>query len=125
QVTGGGRVASGPGQCDRTETTIPAFRPHAFTATTSDHSAVMLLARYTNGPVKLCAGYEQIRFLAPSDPQTAFTDISGDFICLGCTAFNNTNINNAAFGVNGLADGIMQIAWTGVKYAVTNQLDIN
>jgi len=72
----------------------------------------------------LYAGYEQIRFLAPSDPQTAFTDISGDFICLGCTAFNNTNINNAAFGVNGLADGIMQIAWTGVKYAVTNQLDV-
>jgi len=28
----------------------------------------MVLARYTNGPLKLYAGYEQIRFLAPSDP---------------------------------------------------------
>ena len=84
----------------------------------------MVLARYTNGPLKLYAGYEQIRFMAPSDPQMAFTDVSGNFVCLNCIAFNNTNIINTAFGVNGLADRILQIAWTGVKYSVTNQVDV-
>jgi hypothetical protein len=52
---------------------------------------VMLLAKYVDGPLKLYAGYEQIRFMAPSDPQTAFTDIAGTFLCQGCDAFNNTN----------------------------------
>jgi hypothetical protein len=85
---------------------------------------VMLLAKYTNGPLKLYAGYEQIRFMAPSDPQTAFTDIAGDFICLNCVAFNNTNIVNTAYGVNGLADKILQVAWTGARYAVTSQVDV-
>jgi hypothetical protein len=34
--------------------------------------------------------------MAPSDPQSAFTDITGTFPWLGCTAFNNnTTINNA------------------------------
>src|SRR5437870_4496777 len=117
-------VADAPGTTDVNGTPIPPFLPQALTATISDNRAVMLLARYTNGPLKLYAGYEQIKYSAPSDPQTAFTDIAGDFVCLGCIAFNITNIVNTAFGVNGLADRIMQIAWTGVKYAVTNQLDV-
>ena len=117
-------LADAPGTTDVNGTPIPPFLPQALTATISDNRAVMLLARYTNGPLKLYAGYEQIKYSAPSDPQTAFTDIAGDFVCLGCIAFNNTNINNTAFGANGLADRIMQIAWTGVKYAVTNQLDV-
>jgi predicted porin len=117
-------VAAAPGSTDVNGTPIPPFLPQALTATISNNRAVMLLAKYTNGPLKLYAGYEQIRFMAPSDPQTAFTDIAGDFICLNCVAFNNTNIVNTAFGVNGLADRIMQIAWTGAKYAVTNQVDV-
>jgi predicted porin len=84
----------------------------------------MLLAKYTNGPLKLYAGYEHIRFMAPSDPQTVFTDISGDLLCINCQAFNNTTITNTAFGVNGLGDKILQIVWTGAKYAVTDQLDV-
>ena len=117
-------VAAAPGTNDVNGMPIPPFLPQALTATISDNRAVMVLARYTNGPLKLYAGYEQIRFMAPSDPQTAFTDIAGDFICVGCTAFNNTNIINTAYGVNSLADRILQIAWTGVKYAVTNQVDV-
>jgi hypothetical protein len=85
---------------------------------------VMLLARYTNGPLKLYAGFEQIRYSAPSDPQTAFTNVAGDFVCLGCQAFNNTNINNTSFGAAGFADRIFDVYWTGVKYAVTNQVDV-
>ncbi len=84
----------------------------------------MLLARYTNGPLKLYAGYEHIRYMAPSDPQTVFTSISGDLVCLNCQAFNNTNIVNTAFGVNGLDDKIFQVVWTGAKYAVTDKLDV-
>src|SRR5262245_66456518 len=65
--------------------------------TISDNRAVMLLARYTNVPLKLYAGFEQIRYSAPSDPQMAFTNIAGDFVCLGCQTFNNTNIVNTNF----------------------------
>jgi len=78
---------------------IPPFLPQTLTATISDNEAVMLVAKYTNGPLKVYAGYEHIRYMAPSDPQTAFTDIAGSFVCQGCDAFNNTNINNTAFGV--------------------------
>jgi hypothetical protein len=76
------------------------------------------------GPLKLYAGYEHIRYMAPSDPQTAHTDIAGDFLCQGCEAFNNTNIINTAFGVNGLGDKIFQVLWTGAKYAATDNLDL-
>ena len=62
--------------------------------------------------------------MAPSDPQTAFTDIGGDFLCQGCEAFNNTNINNAAFGVNGLGNKTLQVMWAGAKYAATEELDV-
>jgi len=62
--------------------------------------------------------------MAPSDPQTAHTDIAGDFLCQGCEAFNNTNIINTAFGVNGLGDKIFQVLWTGAKYAATDNLDL-
>jgi predicted porin len=100
---------------------VPPFLPQVFTATISDDSSLMLLARYTNGPLKLYAGYEWIQFAPPSDLQAGFTDISGDFVCLGCAAINNTNINNTAFRAH---DRILQIFWTGAKYAVTDKLDV-
>jgi hypothetical protein len=62
--------------------------------------------------------------MAPSDPQTAFTDIAGSFLCQGCEAFNNTNINNTAFGVNGLGNKTLHVMWVGAKYAVTENLDV-
>src|SRR5712671_1220418 len=93
-------------------------------ATISNNSAVMFVARYTDGPLKLYAGYEHIRYMAPSDPQTAFTDIAGSFLCQGCEAFNNTNINNTAFGVNGLGNKTLHVMWVGTKYAVTENQDV-
>ena len=84
----------------------------------------MLLARYTNGPLKLYAGYEWIRFTKPSDPVTAFTNIGGDFMCDGCVAFNGTDINNAAFGVNGLGNKVLQVMWVGGRFAVTENVDV-
>src|SRR5882724_10206949 len=113
-----------PGSNDANGVPIPPFLPQALTATISNNSAVMLVAKYTDGPLKLYAGYEHIRYGAPSDPQTAFTDISGDFLCQNCQAFNNTNINNTAFGVNGLVNKVLQIMWTGAKYAVRDDLDV-
>lgn len=100
---------------------LPPFLPQVLTATISDDTSVMLLARYTSGPLKLYGGYEWIQFAPPSDRQTAFNDISGDFICLGCAAINNTNINNTAFLAH---DKFEQIFWTGAKYAVTDKLDV-
>ena len=54
-------------------------------------------------------------------PQTAFTDVGGDAICLGCATINDTNINNTAFAAH---DRFFQVFWTGAKYAVTDKLDV-
>jgi predicted porin len=113
-----------PGANDASGAPIPPFLPQALTAQISDNEAVMLVARYTNGPLKLYAGYEHIRYMAPSNPQTAFTNIAGNFLCLDCQAFNNTNINNTAFGVNGLGNKNFQVMWVGAKYAITENLDV-
>jgi predicted porin len=104
--------------------TLPAVLPQVLTATLSDNSSVMLLARYSNGPVKLFAGYEFIRYAPPSNPYApgaGFNDISGDFVCAGCTAFNNTNISSTAFNAG---DKLFHVFWTGVKYAVTDNVDL-
>src|SRR6266481_2592537 len=80
--------------------TPPALLPQILTATLSDDASVMLLAKYSNGPFKLYAGYEYIQYAPPSNPYatgTGFKDIAGDFVCAGCTAINNTNINSTAF----------------------------
>jgi predicted porin len=104
--------------------TLPAVLPQILTATLSDDTSVMLVAKYTNGPVKLFAGYEFIRYAPPSNPfaiGSGFNDISGDFVCAGCAAINNTNINNTAFNAG---DKLFHVFWTGVKYAVTGNLDV-
>jgi predicted porin len=100
---------------------LPPFLPQVLTATISDDTSMMLLAKYTNGPLKLYAGYEWVQFAPPSDPQIAFTDIGGDALCLGCATINNTNIINNAFDAH---DKILQIFWAGAKYAVTDKLDV-
>jgi predicted porin len=103
---------------------LPAVLPQVLTATLSDDTSVMLLARYTHGPVKLFAGYEYIQYAPPSNPfaaGTGFNDISGNFVCAGCAAINNTNINNTAFSAG---DKPLNIFWTGVKYSVTPNLDL-
>ena len=117
-------VALAPGSNDANGNPILPFLPQTLTATISDNTAVMVVAKYTQGPLKLFAGYEHIRYTAPSDPQIAFTDIAGSFVCQGCDALNRTNISNTAFGVNGLGNKTLQIMWVGAKYAVTDNLDV-
>jgi predicted porin len=104
--------------------TLPAVLPQVLTATLSDNSSVMLVGKYSNGPVKLFAGYEFIRYAPPSNrfaPGTGFSDIAGDFVCAACAAINGTNINNTAFDAG---DKLFHVFWTGVKYAVTDNLDV-
>jgi predicted porin len=101
--------------------TLPAVLPQVFTATISDDTSVMLLGKYNKGPLNLYGGYEWIKYAPPSDPQNFFTNISGNFLCEGCAAFNDTNINNTAYNAG---DKILQIFWTGVKYTVLTDVDV-
>jgi predicted porin len=104
--------------------TLPALLPQIATATLSDDSSVMLVGKYINGPVKLFAGYEFIQYAPPSNrfaPGTGFTNIAGDFVCAACSAINGTNINNTAFDAG---DKFFHVFWTGVKYSVTDNLDV-
>ncbi len=101
--------------------TLPAMLPQVLTATISDDTSWMALARYTNGPIKLFGGYEWIQFGNPSDPKTSFTDIAGNSLCIGCAAINNTNINNTAFAAH---NKILQVFWTGAKYAFNDEWNV-
>jgi predicted porin len=112
-----------PGNNDANGMPIPPFLGQTLTATVSDNTAMMFVAKYAAGPLKWYAGYEFIRYSAPSDPQTAFTDIAGDFVCQECTGFNNSTINNTAYGVNGFGDKLLQVMWTGAKYALADNVD--
>jgi predicted porin len=98
--------------------TLPAQLPQVLTATISDNTAWMALARYENSPVKLYAGYEWIQFAPPTNTQTSFTDIAGDPLCVNCSALNNTNINNTLYNFQ---DKVQQIAWAGARYALTDE----
>jgi predicted porin len=117
-------LALAPGANNAAGAPIPPFLPQTLTATISDNTAAMLVASYATGALRLFAGYEYIRFGAPSDPQVAFTNIGGNFVCQDCQAYNNTNINNTAFGVNGLGNKVLQIMWVGGRYAVTDELTV-
>lgn len=74
----------------------------------------MLLAKYTYGPIKIFGGYENIYFAAPSNPQTTFSSIAGIDVF-------SANITNTAYTAN---QKVLQVFWTGAKYAITDKLDV-
>ena len=75
--------------------------PALLAARISDDSSVMLLGKYTYGPVQVYGGYERIAFAAPSNPQTTFTDIGGYTVV-------SADISNSFF------DGrVLNVSWTG------------
>jgi predicted porin len=101
--------------------TLTSTAPTTFGATISNNTNVMVAAKYTVDRLKLYAGYEWIQLANPSDAVTSFTDISGAFLCSGtCGTQLGTSINNAAFA----QDKILQMAWFGAKYALTDSLDV-
>ena len=101
--------------------TTPPGPLQTLTATISDDTSWTALARFTKGPTKLYGGYEWIQYGNPSDPKSSFSDISGDSICVGCAALNNTNINNTAFVAN---NKVLQVFWVGAKYAITEEWNV-
>jgi predicted porin len=80
--------------------------------TISDNTSVMLLAKYAFGPVKLFGGYEHIQFANPSNPLFAGQTFLGGYTL--------ASANNTAFGT----DRILQVFWTGARYAVRPDLEL-
>lgn len=81
-------------------------------ATISDNTNVMVVAKYAAQRLTLFGGWEWMQFANPTDTVTgSFTDISG----YALTAISNTGFPR---------DKILQVAWTGAKYALTPTLDL-
>jgi predicted porin len=81
-------------------------------ATISDNTVFQVAGRYTIGPVKLFAGYENVHYANPNNPLAA-----GAFIEGGYTVFapNNTNFTS---------NKVLQTFWIGARYAATRDLDL-
>jgi predicted porin len=85
---------------------------NSLAATVSDNTTFSIMGMYNFGAPKIFAGYEHIRFANPSTPLSAgFDDIGG---------YKLAFVNNAAFP----NDKIMQVFWAGVRYSVTEALDL-
>jgi predicted porin len=103
---------------------IGTMLPQVMTATISNNTNVMALAKYTVDKLKLYAGYEWMQFAAPSDSFakfTGFSDIAGDFVCAGCNTINGTNISTTNYNAK---DKILQVFWVGARYSVTDSVDV-
>ena len=88
--------------------TLPA---NSLAATISDNSAVLLSAKYTWNQFKFFGGYERIDYADPKDPIAApYTDGNGYMVGVA---------TNNAYQYH---DKILQLFWTGVKYAYDDHL---
>jgi predicted porin len=109
---------------------VAPYLPQALTATISNNQNVMLLSKYTVGPLRVFAGYEWYQLAPPSDPVntvTGFTNIGG--LPMGSGYGNLTAISNTAYSGGcgtgtGCSDKVMQVMWTGARYAVTTDIDV-
>jgi predicted porin len=92
---------------------VPTGAPaDALKATLSNNDSIMLLAKYKWNQFTTYGGWERITYNNPSDPYAGgFTSI-GDF---PVTGVNSTNYNKALD---------FDILWTGVKYAITDRVDL-
>jgi predicted porin len=109
---------------------VAPYLPQILTATISNNQNVMLLSKYTAGPLRLFAGYEWYQLAPPRDPVntvTGFTNIGG--LPMGSAYANLTAISNVAYSTGcgtgtGCSDKVMQVMWTGARYAVTSEIDV-
>jgi len=92
--------------------------PNTISATISDDTSLMLLAKWTFNQYKISGGYELIRFQNPTDPVLSnFTDIAGiNVIYSGVGG----NINNVAYS----NARIQQVFWIGGRYRFTETADV-
>ena len=97
----------------------PAYA-NTLKATLSNDQSVMLLAKYTWGPVKLFAGYENIQFYNPSDSFAGgFTSIAGIQVP-GAMLGNPSQVTSNAY----INTRVQQVMWLGAKYALRDDLDV-
>ncbi len=78
----------------------------------TDNSAIMVAAKYTWDPFKIFAGYEHIRQTNPSNPLGVGASDQGGYIMSGV---EDDNLDSPK---------IVQIWWTGVKYAIDSKTGI-
>ena len=78
----------------------------------TDNSAIMIAARYAWRPLRLFGGYEHIRQTNPSNPLGVGATDQGGYVMSGV---EDNNLDSPK---------IVQIWWTGVKYALDSRTDI-
>jgi predicted porin len=78
----------------------------------TDNSALMVAAKYTWDQFKFFGGYEHIRLTNPSNPLGIGASAQGGFLLSGV---EDKNLDSPR---------ILQIWWTGVKYAYDSKTDI-
>jgi predicted porin len=78
----------------------------------TDNTAVMLAVKYTWDPFKIFAGYEHIQQFNPSNPLGIGASAQGGYLLSGV---EDNNLDRPK---------IVQIWWTGVKYAVDAKTDV-
>lgn len=89
-----------------------AAAPGTLAATISDNTGYSFMASYARKPVKIYAGYEYMRYANPEDPLPAGTVTIGGYLL--------SYVNNSAYKFN----KILEYSWAGVRYAVTQKLDV-
>jgi predicted porin len=78
----------------------------------TDNTAVMVAAKYTWDPFKFFGGYEHIRQTNPANPLGIGASAQGGYLLSGV---EDKNLDSPK---------IVQVAWTGVKYAYDRKTDI-
>ncbi len=78
----------------------------------TNNTAVMVAVKYTWDPVKFFGGYEHIRQNNPSDPLGVGATAQGGYILSGV---EDNNLDSTK---------VVQVYWTGVKYAFDSRTDI-
>ncbi|MGB0013285.1 MAG: carboxypeptidase regulatory-like domain-containing protein [Candidatus Sulfotelmatobacter sp.] len=78
----------------------------------TDNNAIMFAAKYTRDPIKLFAGYEYIWQNNPSNPLGVGASDQGGYFMSGV---EDNNLDS---------EKLVQIWWTGVKYAIDSKSDI-
>ena len=90
------------------------YNPDDLKATLSNNTGVMLANKYAIGPLKVFGGYEYYRLADPSDTYpSGFKSLGGFNVLPGAITYDAYAINK-----------VMNVVWTGVRYAVTDQIDV-
>jgi predicted porin len=78
----------------------------------TDNTAVMIAAKYSWYRFKIFGGYEHIRYVNPAHPLGVGASAQGDYLLSGV---EDNNLDSPK---------IVQVFWTGVKFALDTQSDI-